>query len=123
MSYRIPYFKPHFPWIVCKDGTELSVQCSSTHYCEPRDNDGPYTKMEVGYPSSMPTDDWSDYADGESISDSAVFGYVPTSLIQKYIDEHGGIDIAATINRWTANEKKIREEGMKSGRFWNFADE
>ena len=30
------------------NGVELSVQASDNHYCSPRDNDGPWTSVEVG---------------------------------------------------------------------------
>ena len=34
--------------ITLSNGVELSVQASEYHYCSPRDNDGPWTSVEVG---------------------------------------------------------------------------
>lgn len=40
--------------IVCRDGFSLSVQASHTHYCSPKNDTGPWTTVEVGYPSAPP---------------------------------------------------------------------
>lgn len=83
---------------VCADGTSLSVQASAFHYCIPRDNEGPYIRMEVGFIEDKngapltPPDAWAEYADGEF--PNAVYGYVPVALIDAFIVEHGG---AATL--------------------------
>lgn len=53
------------PRIVCKDGFTVSVQTSDTHYCRPRTIYGPYSKVEVGYPSSRPPREWQEYYDGD----------------------------------------------------------
>jgi hypothetical protein len=39
--------------IYCKDGYNLSVQASATHYCSPREDFGPWYEVEVGYPSAV----------------------------------------------------------------------
>jgi hypothetical protein len=74
--------------IICQDGTELSVQASRYHYCTPRTDSGPYTHLEVGFPSVDPPETWATYADGEYPAD--VYGYVPVALIQTFISAHGG---------------------------------
>ena len=51
--------------IVCADGHTLSVQASETHYCTPRDNRGPWTHVEVGYPTAQPEATWVRYRDGD----------------------------------------------------------
>lgn len=82
------------PAVRCKDGTSLSVQGSHMHYCTPRDDDGPYTEMEVGFITSpngqrlAPPDTWREYADGDF--PSTVYGYVPVELIEAFIADHGG---------------------------------
>jgi hypothetical protein len=76
------------PPIHCKDGTTLSIQASRLHYCRPRTDDGPYTKVEVGYPDIDPPPSWSEYADGEY--PSSVYGYVPIDLVREFIESHGG---------------------------------
>ena len=44
------------PRIVCADGFSMSVQAHAGSYCTPRQNEGPHTHMEGGYPSSAPLD-------------------------------------------------------------------
>jgi len=42
------------PTIYCMDGLVISIQASSHHCCEPREDSKPgvvYTKVEVGFPS------------------------------------------------------------------------
>jgi len=75
--------------VKCVDGTELSVQASSTHYCCPRSDRGPYSHVEVGYPTATPPDTWAYYADGE-YPNVNVYGYVPVELVRAFIQEHGG---------------------------------
>jgi hypothetical protein len=75
--------------IICNDGTTLSVQVGSSLYCTPRDNKGPWTHVEVGYPTAIPPDTWLEYADSDGIN-SDVFGYVPVELVETYIASHGG---------------------------------
>lgn len=83
------------PRAVCKDGFHVSIQASHTHYCLPRDNDGPYSEVELGYPSADPTEDIKPYAehwdDEEPDYTGTVYGYVPVKLVVKMLEEHGGI--------------------------------
>ena len=92
--------------MVCKDGTALSIQVGESLYCEPRENKGPYTLMEVGLMSGVfiLKEEWEHYRDG----DSFVYGYVPVSLIQRELDLHGGIDVARTFVEALGYERKMR---------------
>ena len=79
--------------IECSDGTSLSVQASEAHYCTPRNNYGPYTHVEVGFPTAAPPDSWSEYFDGDWETDDhtqSVYGYIPVELVIDYIAAHGG---------------------------------
>jgi hypothetical protein len=80
---------------VCADGFQVSVQASSTHYCEPRDNFGPYTEVELGYPSE-PVEAWLEYAEDPDRPTTTVYGYVPIEWVVQVLDQHGGIDWAET---------------------------
>jgi hypothetical protein len=87
-------FKPITPRINLNDGESLSVQASSVHYSSPRDDAGPWSAVEVGYPSSPPDDDWREYFDGDWDSGDrtgSVYGYVPIELVLDFINFHGGI--------------------------------
>ena len=83
------------PRTICSDGVSLSIQASSTHYCTPRSEWGPYLAMEVGYIQDAngdpltPPETWMDYTDGPAFPND-VYGYVPIEMIESFIAEHGG---------------------------------
>lgn len=79
------------PPIVCVDGFKLSVQVGWRLYCTPRDDKGPWTAVEVGWPS-LPEPLLFDYVEsgfGSEWTDS-VYPYVPIELVAAVIDCHGG---------------------------------
>jgi hypothetical protein len=89
---EITHDQPDFrvrPQILCADGTTISVQASAGHYCTPRDGVGPYTTVEVGFPSA-PWPEAAEYKFGGDSDSDAVFGYVPVVLVEAYIAAHGG---------------------------------
>lgn len=81
------------PRAYCKDGFSISIQASEFHYCSPRVmDDGPYTKVELGYPNE-PELILSDYR--ENLDDdytSTVYPYVPVEIVDEIIKKHGGIE-------------------------------
>ena len=88
------------PTIVCADGFTMSVQVGGGHYCSPRQdydeekrNRGIfYTAAEVGYPSEK-VNEFMEYIDGDEETDptGTVYGYVPVFVIEKIIEDHGGL--------------------------------
>jgi hypothetical protein len=88
MSYAFPYSVPR-PMINCTDGFRMSVQASVSHYCEPRDNQGPYESAEVGYPSKEEPL-LAPYAEDPSQLTQTVYGWVPMHVIEEVIAKHGG---------------------------------
>ena len=68
----------------------MSVQASNRNYSTPRDDVGPYTEVEVGFPSSY---DYhlSSYAEDPSKPTETVYGYVPADTVIMCIDAHGGM--------------------------------
>ena len=56
----------------------------------PRDEFGPYTKFEIGFPSEK-VDVLMDYAEEPDSPTDTVYGWVPVDLVVKIINEHGGI--------------------------------
>ena len=82
--------KPHNNKVVCKDGFSMSVQASERNYCSPRDDVGPYTAVEVGFPSSYDLF-LHEYADNPETPTESVYGWVPTVVVQLCIDSHGGM--------------------------------
>ena len=74
--------------ITCTDGTKLSVQASRTHYCKPREDTGPYSHVEVGFPSIAPPDTWSKYAEEWDKPTDTVYAGIPVELVEEFISEH-----------------------------------
>jgi hypothetical protein len=70
--------------ITCRDGTRLSVQASEYTYCKPRDNQGPWTHVEVMMISKVKPIHF-DYPDDD------VAGYVPIELVAQEILARGNI--------------------------------
>lgn len=89
--------------IVCKDGFTASIIAGWGVYCSPRpgglySNDvseeyaGPYTHVEVGYPSERPEpwDVWEEFCESPERPTETVYGYVPVDVVQDLITLHGG---------------------------------
>lgn len=81
--------------IRCADGFELSVQAGKSLYCTPRRHEGPWTHVEVGFPSAfeetlMPwvDGDQSDLSEKNTLGN--VYGYVPIEIVCAIIERHGG---------------------------------
>lgn len=80
------------PRLVCKDGFSMSVQASSYHYCSPReDNAFNYMSVEVGYPTER-VEELMEYAEDPADPLGTVYGWVPVEVVNKVINQHGGID-------------------------------
>ena len=76
--------------IKCADGFTMSVQASETNYSSPRDNTGPYTEAEVGFPSK-PESLLMGYAEDREQPTDTVYGWVPRQVIINVIAKHGGM--------------------------------
>lgn len=85
------------PRLILADGTSLSVQASEHSYSSPRDNKGPYTKVEVGFPSETPPEAWKDFAEDWDNPTGTIYGYIPLTMVMLHIGAHGGIDRDATF--------------------------
>lgn len=76
--------------IVCKSGLKMSVQASSGHYCSPREDFGPWVSVEVGFPN-QPVSELMKYADDKSNPTETVYGWVPVEVVEKVINDNGGV--------------------------------
>lgn len=76
--------------VVCADGASVSIQAGVGIYCTPRDNRGPYSHVEAGFPSVPPPASWREYADGPP-EEAEVYGYLPWSCVDEFISAHGGM--------------------------------
>lgn len=75
--------------IKCADGFEFSAQASSVAYCEPRDSAGPWTKVEVGFPSGL-VPEFMPYAEDPDRPTQTVYGWVPVEIVEQVVNAHGG---------------------------------
>lgn len=74
----------------CRDGFSVSMQASTFHYCSPRDNAGPYTHVELGYP--YPADEMlMPYAEDKNDPTGTVYGHVPLEVVARLVAAHGGL--------------------------------
>ena len=103
--------------VECADGFSMSVQAFDGAYCAPRDDDGPYTEVEVGFPSEKDADldRWIEDPDAEACEDTGhiktVYAYVPVSVISSVIEKHGGM-VAGELPEFDAAGRVAADEMM-----------
>jgi hypothetical protein len=83
--------------ITCASGLTLSAQASVTHYCEPRDSVGPWTAVEIGFPSER-VEEFMDYAENPETPTDSVYGWVPVEVVEAVVNSHGGIVAACPVD-------------------------
>ena len=77
----------------CHDGFRMSVQASHEHFCTPRQDKGPYTHVEVGYPNRL-EELLLPYADGASTIAGlrpTLYVNVPAEVVLETIEMHAGM--------------------------------
>lgn len=93
------------PRVRCADGFTVSVQAGRWMRSRPGDDANYYTHVELGYPSGIEKDLLS-YADDKTHPKDTVYNYVPTTLVDKVLEAHGGITDANFSNdqagKWRA---------------------
>lgn len=83
------------PRIFCSDGFSVSIQASYSHYCIPRNNVGPYTHFEIGFPSEI-VDSWMRYCESRSEAEDPrqqIYSSVPIQLIVDELKRHGNAEL------------------------------
>ena len=75
--------------LVCRDGFKVSIEASEGNYCEPKNNEGPYSSVELGFPSAMEPLIMR-YAEDPENPTGTVYGWVPSVVILEVIQKHGG---------------------------------
>ena len=92
-----PMERKFFKRAVCADGFTVSVQASEFSYCTPRDNIGPWTAVECGFPSAKDpvleeyAEDPSAPIDKDDKTVQTVYPYVPSDVVMSIIESHGGL--------------------------------
>ena len=77
--------------VTCEDGFSISVQANRSAYSIPRDNSGPWSTVECGYPSAIPGEALLEYAEDKDNPLDTVYGYVPITVVVAELESHGGI--------------------------------
>ncbi len=93
MNNRDIWYRKRYEPVVCADGASVSIQAGVGIYSIPRDNVGPYTHVEAGFPSVDPPPSWREYAEDEPSLDlrNTVFAYMPYDCVDEFINVHGGL--------------------------------
>lgn len=88
-------YKHHNKELTTPDGTRVSVQASKYHYCIPRTDKGPYTHVELGFPSADPPgyiQNFVEHFGPEPIDyTECIYPYVPVELVKRWfgIEQEG----------------------------------
>lgn len=95
-TYNTSNLGDYYPFvrtkIQCNDGFSISIQASGGHYCHPRMTfEGPYTEVELGYPSCSEELLISFMEDDCCEPENTVYPYVPVVVVDRVIKKHGGI--------------------------------
>lgn len=95
--YRNKFF--FLPRIYCKDGFNISIQVHQGNYCGSENGTRTFgldwKLVEWGFPSSEI--DAQKYNSEDTDTTNSVGGYVDIGLIDELCEEHGGIDLAKTL--------------------------
>ncbi len=88
------------PRIYCKDGFNISIQVNNGNYCESENGTRTFgldwKLVEWGFPSE-PIDAQKYNAEDDDDTTNSVGGYVEIGLIDGLCEEHGGVDLARTL--------------------------
>ncbi|AUR87627.1 hypothetical protein NVP1101O_216 [Vibrio phage 1.101.O._10N.261.45.C6] len=100
-------------WIELKSGLTLSIQAGEGNYSSPRTNfKHPqfqrYKEFEIGFPSKM-VPEFMPYCEDEDKPTDTVYGWVPREVIQKVINQNGGIKQFVKPNLESI-KNKVRKE-------------
>ena len=76
--------------VTCEDGFSVSIQADQGKYCCPRNDEGPYIEVELGFPSHSESmiSKWAE--DRENLTET-VYGYVPSTVVLEMLLKHGGM--------------------------------
>lgn len=78
--------------IECADGFKMSVQAGMNLYCTPPSDRGPWSTVEVGFPSQIEPLLW-EYAQEPGNWTDTVYARVPVDLVAAVIEVHGGFNL------------------------------
>lgn len=76
--------------VVCADGFTISMQASHMTNCRPKDDSGPYSKIEMAYPNRGDSL-IQRYAEDPDDPTRTIYSYVPADIVRRLIAKHGGV--------------------------------
>jgi hypothetical protein len=88
------FMPPEYRVLYCCDGFSLSVNGSQYHFCRPRNNHGPWSHVEVGYPSLV-SRELHLYAKDRN-DPNTIYSEVPLPVVIELVNKHGGLDVKRT---------------------------
>jgi len=90
-----------FRRIRCWDGLTFSAQASEGHFCLPTKDFGPWTAVEIGFPSRK-VEEFKGFEDSCDPDDSTgIYSRVPVEIVEAVVEKHGG---------WIANAEDSMSE-------------
>ena len=93
--------KKNYKFVEFNSGFGVSIQANSSNYCEPRNDEGPYTAVELGFPSAEDSLIIK-YAENKSEPTETVYGWVPVGVVKALMIKHGEV-IAGTMPPFNMN--------------------
>lgn len=118
------YHKKFFflPRIYCKDGFNISVQVHQGNYCASENGTRTFgldwKLVEWGFPSEHI--DGEKYNAESSPTTESVGGYVEVGLIDELCEEHGGVDLAKTLQEEYASKQREKKSTTPTLEPWMF---
>ena len=74
----------------CPDGWSVSIIARRGAYCDPRDDRGPWTHVELGFPTAHEPDlEVYKEPPPEARHEDSVFPYVPVEVVEAILVKHG----------------------------------
>jgi len=74
----------------------MSVQAGGGLYCTPADDVGPWTRVEVGFPSQIEPLLW-EYAESPGAWTDTVYPRVPVEVVAAVVEVHGGFNLQERV--------------------------
>jgi hypothetical protein len=84
-----PKYLDRVPIVRCADGFTMSVQADDFMYCTPCDSVGPWSKVEIGFPSER-VEKFMKWAENADTPTETVYGWVPLEVVAEVVEDHGG---------------------------------
>jgi len=76
------------PTIKCVDGFHVSIQANEFTFCIPSNNDGPWSHIELSFPSEQLPKLFNKFI---ITNNKYIYTQVPICLVDSLLDAHGGI--------------------------------